>query len=104
MTTLVLSLTILLSSVTLGSYRANDYVFRIQEDVITKVEIKLNELPEKVIINITDTYHGAKILRAYKEYKDGKFIGYLAEIKKGPERWSPRYDQDGNPKNKIIPD
>lgn|SRR5690606_10583831 len=69
-----------------------------------KVEIKHKEIPEEARMDIIDKYHGAEILKAYKEVIDGKIVGYQVEIQKGPKKWVVIYDANGDPKNKVQPE
>ncbi len=69
-----------------------------------KVEIKHKEIPEEVRIDITDKYHGAEILKAYKEVIDEEIVGYEVEVKKGPKKWVVLYDKNGSPKNTVKPE
>lgn len=68
-----------------------------------KIEIKHKELPEKSRIDIIDKFHGAKIIKAYKEVLNGEIVGYQVEIEKEPKSWVVLYDDEGNPKNKVVP-
>ncbi|WP_417601577.1 hypothetical protein [Owenweeksia hongkongensis] len=74
------------------------------EQKADKVEIKHKELPEESRMDIIDKYHGAEIIKAYKETIDGEIVGYQVKIKKGPKTWVVIYDKDGNPKNKVKPE
>lgn len=69
-----------------------------------KIEIRHKEIPKEVRIDITDKYHGAEILIAYKEVIDENIVGYQVEVKKGPKKWVVLYDKDGNPKNTVKPE
>lgn len=68
-----------------------------------KEEINPRDLPEEARMDIVDNYHNAKILKAYKLLRNGKFVGYLVDVQKGPKNWTIKYDVDGNPLNKINP-
>lgn len=101
MKNLALSL-ILLFSIPLAS-QAKGTPTEIEQQKIKRVEIADKEIPAEARKDIIDKYHGAVILKAYKEMSDGEHIGYLVEIKKGPKTWDVRYDINGNPINKVKP-
>lgn len=96
-----LSLILLFSTPLVINANSIDTVLQQQE--IKRVEIPDKEIPEGARMDIIDKYHGAIIIKAYKEMSNGEHIGYMVEIKKGPEKWDVRYDVDGNPVNKVKP-
>ena len=102
MKTFILSLSLSILFAILPSFTLN--VETPLEQKAEKVEIKHKEIPKEVRMDITDKYHGAEILMAYKEVIDGEIVGYQVEVKKGPKKWVVIYDKDGNPKNKVQPE
>lgn len=68
-----------------------------------KKEISASKLPEEARFDITDNYHGAQITKVYRLYINNEPIGYLVSAQKGDKKWSLKYDNKGNPVNKVNP-
>jgi hypothetical protein len=69
----------------------------------TKTEVNIKKLPKEVRLDITKSYNGAEITKAYKTFVDGEHTGYLVEAKKGKQTWEVQYDLEGNPENRVTP-
>ena len=93
---------IILGSVLLGSIGAFAFNTTFQQEP-DKKEISASKLPEEARFDITDNYHGAKIIKVYLLSVNGKTTGYLVTAQKGEHTWDLKYDMKGNPLNKVNP-
>lgn len=98
-----LFISIVIATSTLGVQAHPNEVMTDQMQDVKRVEIAHSEIPEEARMDIIDKYHGAKIIKAYKEMSGGELLGYMVTIQKGPEEWDVRYDKSGNPLNKVKP-
>ena len=69
-----------------------------------KTEISPNQLPKEIHKEIVDSYHHAKIQKAWTiNHRMAEEKGYLVEVKQGPKVWTIEFDHEGNPVNKVNP-
>lgn len=94
-------ISLLFTVFTLGAtYAAIPKTYQKEPD---KKEISASKLPEEARFDITDNYHGAQITKVYRLYVNNEPIGYLVSAQKGENKWSLKYDNKGNPVNKVNP-